>query len=76
MAASSRRWDQLKDDFVSSVSHELRFSLAAIAGYAELLRSKPLEPSSDKRDKALSIIQESTKPTHTFLSTTFSIWQN
>jgi len=61
MAMKLRELDQLKDDFVSSVSHELRSPLSAIAGYVELLRSKPLaDIAADKRDKALSIIQEST----------------
>lgn len=60
MASRLRELDQLKDDFVSSVSHELRSPLAAISGYVELLQSKPLaEISAEKRDKALQIIQES-----------------
>lgn len=61
MATKLRELDQLKDDFVSSVSHELRSPLSAISGYVELLRSRPvnqIEPA--KRDKALEIIQEST----------------
>ncbi len=62
MAMKLKELDQLKDDFVSSVSHELRSPLAAIAGYAELLRTKPLaEISPEKREKALAIIQESTE---------------
>ncbi len=61
MAMKLKEFDQLKDDFVSSVSHELRSPLAAISGYAELLRGKPIEDiAPDKREKALSIIQEST----------------
>lgn len=62
MAVKLRELDQLKDDFVSSVSHELRSPLSAIAGYVELLRSKPLEQiTAEKKDKALGIIQESTR---------------
>lgn len=61
MAIKLKEFDQLKDDFVSSVSHELRSPLAAISGYAELLRSKPLaDIAPEKREKALGIIQEST----------------
>jgi signal transduction histidine kinase len=61
MAVKLRELDQLKDDFVSSVSHELRSPLSAISGYVELLRNKPLEEiAPEKREKALSIIQEST----------------
>ncbi|MFN0118313.1 MAG: ATP-binding protein [Elusimicrobiota bacterium] len=61
MANKLKELDQLKDDFVSSVSHELRSPLSAISGYVELLTSKPFEEiSPEKRMKALSIIQEST----------------
>jgi len=61
MATKLKELDQLKDDFVSAVSHELRSPLSAISGYVELLRSKPLEKiTAEKREKALGIIQEST----------------
>jgi signal transduction histidine kinase len=61
MATKLRELDALKDDFVSSVSHELRSPLSAISGYVELLRSKPItQIDAGKRDKALSIIQENT----------------
>jgi signal transduction histidine kinase len=69
MAMKLKELDQLKDDFVSSVSHELRSPLAAIAGYAELLRSKPLDQiAQEKREKALSIIQESTERLSHFIN--------
>lgn len=69
MAMKLKELDQLKDDFVSSVSHELRSPLAAIAGYAELLRSKPLgEIAAEKREKALAIIQESTERLSHFIN--------
>jgi signal transduction histidine kinase len=62
MAVKLKELDQLKDDFVSSVSHELRSPLAAISGYIELLLSKPLsEIAPEKQSKALQIIQESTQ---------------
>jgi signal transduction histidine kinase len=61
MAIKLKELDQLKDDFVSSVSHELRSPLSAISGYVELLRNKPLSDiPPDKREKALGIIHEST----------------
>jgi signal transduction histidine kinase len=61
MAVKLKELDQLKDDFVSSVSHELRSPLSAISGYVELLTSKPLEQIvPEKRTKAFNIIQEST----------------
>lgn len=62
MAAKLKELDQLKDQFVSSVSHELRSPLSAISGYVELLRSKPLDQfSPERREKAFSVIQESTE---------------
>jgi signal transduction histidine kinase len=62
MAVKLKELDQLKDDFVSSVSHELRSPLAAISGYVELLTAKPLEDiKPEKRNKAFGIIQESTQ---------------
>lgn len=61
MAIKLKELDQLKDDFVSSVSHELRSPLSAISGYVELLSSKPLEQiMPEKRSKAFGIIREST----------------
>lgn len=61
MAARLRELDQLKDDFISSVSHELRSPLSAISGYVELLQSKSLTGMSDEKiKKALGIMQEST----------------
>ena len=61
MAVKLKELDKLKDDFVSSVSHELRSPLAAISGYVELLTSRPLEDiNPEKRQKAFTIIQEST----------------
>lgn len=69
MAIKLKELDQLKDDFVSSVSHELRSPLAAISGYVELLMSRPLdEISPEKRQKAFGIIQESTSRLSHFIN--------
>lgn len=69
MAVRLKELDQLKDDFVSSVSHELRSPLSAIAGYVELLRGSPLESiSPDKRAKALNIIHESVERLTLFIN--------
>lgn len=61
MARRVKELDELKDSFVSSVSHELRSPLAAIDGYCDYLiegmtKNMPL----DKQKKALEIIREST----------------
>ncbi len=61
MAVKLKELDELKDAFVSSVSHELRSPLAAISGYVELLTMKPFNQLvPEKATKALNIIQEST----------------
>jgi len=61
MAVKLKELDQLKDAFVSSVSHELRSPLTAISGYVELLTMKPIDQlNPEKTKKALNIIQEST----------------
>lgn len=61
MAVKLKELDQLKDAFVSSVSHELRSPLTAISGYVELITMKPInELNPEKTKKALTIIQEST----------------
>lgn len=62
MARRLAELDQLKDDFVSSVSHELRSPISAIDGYLELLMGRPTEQlPPEKRDKALRIMKESTE---------------
>ncbi|MBN1822697.1 MAG: HAMP domain-containing histidine kinase [Endomicrobiales bacterium] len=61
MARKLKELDELKDGFVSSVSHELRSPLAAIDGYCDLLLdglSKGLTP--DKQEKSLKIIKDAT----------------
>lgn len=69
MAIKLKELDQLKDDFVSSVSHELRSPLSAISGYVELLRGKPFNQiPEDKGEKALTIIQENTQRLARFIN--------
>lgn len=69
MAEKLKELDNLKDEFVSSVSHELRSPLAAIAGYVELLTRKPIEQIlPEKRAKAFNIIQESTQRLTQFIN--------
>ncbi|MBK8574298.1 MAG: HAMP domain-containing histidine kinase [Elusimicrobia bacterium] len=69
MAVKLKELDQLKDEFVSSVSHELRSPLAAISGYVELMTRKPLEQIPvEKRTKAFSIILDSTNRLTQFIN--------
>ncbi|MBL0057628.1 MAG: HAMP domain-containing histidine kinase [Elusimicrobia bacterium] len=69
MAVKLKEVDQLKDEFVSSVSHELRSPLAAISGYVELMTRKPLEQIPvEKRTKAFNIILDSTNRLTQFIN--------
>jgi signal transduction histidine kinase/CHASE3 domain sensor protein len=54
-----REVDQLKSDLMSTVSHELRTPLASVLGYAELLRTRELDPSV--RDEMLGTVHREAK---------------
>lgn len=61
MAKKLKELDELKDGFVSSVSHELRSPLAAIDGYCDyMLDSISKNLSAEKQEKSLKIIKEAT----------------
>ena len=54
-----REVDQLKSDLMAAVSHELRTPLASVLGYAELLRTRQLEPAA--RDEILGTVHREAK---------------
>jgi signal transduction histidine kinase len=54
-----REVDQLKSDLMATVSHELRTPLASVLGYAELLRTRQLEPSA--REEILGTVHREAK---------------
>lgn len=61
MARKLKELDELKDGFVSSVSHELRSPLAAIDGYCDyLLDGLAKNYSKEKQEKSLRIIKDAT----------------
>jgi signal transduction histidine kinase len=53
--ALAERSDRLKDEFVTTLSHELRNPLMAIAGWASVLKSK--EPDAATLAKGLEVIE-------------------
>jgi len=70
MVEKLKQLDELKDSFVSSVSHELRSPLSAIDGYVEYL-IEGLEKQTltiDKQQKALKIIKDSVIRLTTFIN--------
>jgi two-component system phosphate regulon sensor histidine kinase PhoR len=69
MSHKLKELDELKDSFVSSVSHELRSPLTAIDGYVEYLitgleKNMPVA----KQQKALQVIKESTSRLSNFIT--------
>jgi signal transduction histidine kinase len=54
-----REGERLKSDLMATVSHELRTPLASVLGYAELLRTRRLEPAA--RDEILGTVHREAK---------------
>jgi len=54
-----REAERLKSDLMATVSHELRTPLASVLGYAELLRTRRLDPSA--RDEILGTVHREAK---------------
>jgi signal transduction histidine kinase len=48
--------DQMRSDFVSMVSHELRNPMATIRGFAQILRDQPDVLAGEKRQEAYDVI--------------------
>ncbi|MEM7818133.1 MAG: HAMP domain-containing sensor histidine kinase [Candidatus Aenigmatarchaeota archaeon] len=70
MAEKLKQLDELKDSFVSSVSHELRSPLSAIDGYVDYLIEglKSGNLSIEKQQKAFSIIKDSVNRLTVFIN--------
>ena len=54
-----RRVERMKNDFVATISHELRTPITPIKGYAHLLAASGDRMAPDKRAAALQIISDS-----------------
>ncbi|MBK8574900.1 MAG: HAMP domain-containing protein [Elusimicrobia bacterium] len=57
MAAKLQELDQLKQDFVSNVTHELRSPLTSLRGYVELLLREGAGPINDEQREFLIVIK-------------------
>jgi PAS domain S-box-containing protein len=59
MADDLEHANQIKDDFLATLSHELRTPIHSILGYTQILRQDSID--EDRRDSALQIIERNTK---------------
>lgn len=51
-----KKLDEMKDNFLSMVSHDLRTPMTSIKGYAAILREKRQQLASERQDRYLDII--------------------
>lgn len=58
MAAKLAELDKMKDEFVDTVSHELRSPLAAIRGYAQSLKRGIYGPLNQKQGEAVDVVMD------------------
>jgi two-component system phosphate regulon sensor histidine kinase PhoR len=56
-SVSPHELDRMKDDFVASVSHELRTALTSIRGYLELLREGDAGELTEEQHQFISIVE-------------------
>jgi len=68
MAKKLKELDQMKDDFVSSVSHELRSPLTSIKGYVDFILRGKAGPLNDKLVEYLTIVKNNTSRLGTFIN--------
>ncbi len=74
MALRLKELDQMKNDFVSSVSHELRSPLTAIEGYVDFflqglnMEDQGVSIPKEKQIKALNIMKNNTKRLSRFIN--------
>jgi signal transduction histidine kinase len=68
MAKKLKELDQMKDDFVSSVSHELRSPLTSIKGYVDFILRGKAGPLNDKLVEYLTIVKNNTSRLAMFIN--------
>ena len=56
---SQKKFDELKDEFLTVASHELRTPLSVINGFAEVLVREKLGPLNDEQKRRLRKVQHS-----------------
>ncbi len=73
MAAKLKELDNLKNDFVNSVSHELRSPLSAIKGYLDFLLKGTVGPVNEKQHEFLNIIKNNTTRLTNFINSVLDV---
>jgi len=68
MAKKLKELDQMKDDFVSSVSHELRSPLTSIKGYVDFILRGKAGPLDKKLIEYLTIVKNNTSRLGMFIN--------
>ncbi len=68
MALKLQELDQMKDDFVSSVSHELRSPLTSIKGYVDFILMGKSGPINEKQLQYLTIVKNNTARLANFIN--------
>jgi len=68
MAKKLKELDQMKDDFVSSVSHELRSPLTSIKGYVDFILRGKAGPLNEKLIEYLTIVKNNTSRLGMFIN--------
>ena len=71
--SSERRVEQMKSDFVSTVSHELRAPLTSIYGFAETLLRQDIPFSDEERQTFLGYIASETRQLTTIVDTLLGV---
>lgn len=60
--------DQLKSEFLATLSHELKTPLVSIKGYLDLMASEKMGPLTEKQEKALRVSLKNTSHLNTLIS--------
>ena len=66
-AEELRRLDQIKNEFIGTVSHDLRSPMAAVAGFAELLNTRWEKMSEDHKRRSVTLLHRTAKQLQRFV---------
>jgi len=73
MAAKLKELDNMKNDFVNSVSHELRSPLTAIKGFVDFLLKEVAGPVNEQQREYLNIVNNNTSRLNNFINNVLDV---